>query len=137
MDAAISAEHLAMAEELLAALGEKRSQIYEQIGASMKPITMDVLKQAEPPQVIEVVDPEPKAEQKLTTEQRFNILKGWAKEQGCVGLENIRVPAEFSDDFCAADKNFSYTGVEAAVDIHHRKPVMGAPFSTLISPKTF
>ena len=64
-------------------------------------------------------------------------MKGWAKEQGCVGLENVTFPTHFSDDFSPADKNFSYTGVSAAIDIEHRKPIVGAPFSALISPRTF
>ena len=73
----------------------------------------------------------------LNEEVRFNILKGWAMEHGVLGLEQVEFPATIYDNFMPTDSNFGYTGVRARADIGHRKPILAAPFSTLISPKTF
>ena len=41
-----------------------------------------------------MVDPSPKKDGKLTDEQRYNIMKGWAKEQGAIGLANVKLPVD-------------------------------------------
>ena len=56
---------------------------------------------------------------------------------GVIGLENIVFPHEFKDEFCAADQKYSYTGVAARRDIHHREAILAVPFDIIISRKTF
>ena len=55
------------------------------------------------------MDPPKKDEEKVSREQQeasFNMLKGWAKESGVLGMENIDFPTFFTDDFSDADKKF-------------------------------
>lgn len=95
------------------------------------------------PELIEVQDStkKPAAEtvkkEELSEEVRFNILRGWSKENGVLGLENIQLPAKFTDDFSPVDRNFAINGVAAKRDIHHREAILAVPFDLLVSPQTF
>jgi len=73
----------------------------------------------------------------LSEEARYNLLKGWAKETGVLGLENVEFPVGFTDEYSEADKNFEFTGVKARRDIGHRKSIIAVPFNMLISIRTF
>ena len=68
---------------------------------------------------------------------KIDTIKGWASENGVIGLENIVFPSHFTEELLEADKKFTYTGVAARRDIGHRESILAVPFDCLISPRTF
>ena len=65
------------------------------------------------------------------------MLLNWATEKGVLGLSNLDLHAQFSDDVLATDKDFKYDGVAARVDIPHRQAFLAIPLSLVLSYKTF
>ncbi len=52
-------------------------------------------------------------------------------------MSNVNLFAKFCDEVLPTDKDFKYDGVEARVDIPHRKAFLAVPFDLILSYKTF
>lgn len=88
-------------------------------------------------EMIDLVDPLSNEIESMSKRDKQEMLLKWSTKKGALGLQNVDLLAEFTDDFCPSDKDFSYTGIGARRDIPHRQAFLAVPFELIISADTF